>query len=184
MYILASNSPRRKELFALISKDFIVCPSEAEEIVPEGTPAEKVPEILSEIKAEAVSLKYPDDIVIGSDTVVICDGVIYGKPRDREDAFNTLRTLSGRMHAVITGVTLICRKDGKRRTFSQKSLVKFYDLTDEEINAYIETGEPFDKAGSYGIQDQGALLVNGISGDYYNIMGLPAAMLKRQLDKF
>ena len=110
--------------------------------------------------------------------------MIYGKPRDREDAFNTLRILSGRMHSVITGVTLIRKSDNRRRTFSQKSCVKFYELTDEEINAYIDTGEPFDKAGSYGIQDQGALLVNGISGDYYNIMGLPVAMLKRQLDKF
>ncbi|MBQ5329962.1 MAG: septum formation protein Maf [Oscillospiraceae bacterium] len=183
-YILASNSPRRQELFRLISEDFLICPTNAEEVVPEGTPAEDVPLLLSEIKAEAAAAEHPDDIVIGCDTVVIHKGKIYGKPADREDAFRTLKTLSGECHTVVTGVTLIQKSRGKKTSFSQKSVVKFCELSDEEIESYIDSGDPFDKAGSYGIQGRGALIVNGISGDYYNIMGLPVGMLYRKLKKF
>ena len=138
MYILASNSPRRQELFRLISDDVIICPSDAEENVPGGTSPEKVPELLSEIKAEAVADKYPDDIVIGCDTVVIYGDKIYGKPSDRQDAFDTLRTLSGKKHFVITGVTLIWRSKNRKITFSEKSAVRFYELSDDEILRMIE----------------------------------------------
>ncbi len=181
MYILASNSPRRQELFAYISGDFTVIPSDAQEIVPDGTAPEDVPLVLSKIKAEAVAEDHPDDTVIGADTVVIIDNRILGKPRDSVDAFRMLRMLSGREHKVITGVTVIRRSANICHSFSQTSVVKFYELSDKEINEYIATGEPSDKAGAYGIQGAGGMLAESISGDFFNIVGLPAARLKREL---
>ncbi len=179
MYILASGSPRRKELLSLILPEYEVLVSGCEEFVPEGTPAEKVPAILAEQKALAVSELRPDDIVIGSDTVVVLENEIFGKPKSFEHAQKMLRALSGKKHFVYTGVAVV--ENGVARSFVQKTAVEFYELSDETIDNYIKTGEPMDKAGAYGIQGKGSVLVKGIEGDYFNVMGLPVAELARFL---
>ncbi len=177
--ILASKSPRRKELLALIKKDFDIIPSTKEEIIPEGLDNEDIPVFLSAQKALDISKAHPDSLVIGCDTVVVLGGVIMGKPKDRDEAFSMLRHLSGRTHTVISGVC-ICYK-GRTMTFNEQTAVTFYDLTDDEIDAYIATGSPFDKAGAYGIQDKAALFVKKIDGDYYNVVGLPVAKLNQSI---
>lgn len=179
MYILASGSPRRKELLSLIIPEYEVLVSGCEEFVPEGTPAEKVPAILAEQKALAVAKLRPDDTVIGSDTVVVLGGEIFGKPKDETHAHSMLRSLSGKKHFVYTGVAVA--EKGSVRSFVQKTEVEFYELSDETIDNYIATGEPMDKAGAYGIQGKGSVLVKGIIGDYFNVMGLPVAETARFL---
>lgn len=179
MYILASGSPRRKELLSLIIPEYEVLVSGCEEFVPEGTPAEKVPAILAEQKALAVAKLRPDDTVIGSDTVVVLGGEIFGKPKDKSHAHSMLRALSGKKHFVYTGVAVA--EKGSVRSFVQKTEVEFYELSDENIDNYIATGEPMDKAGAYGIQGKGSVLVKGITGDYFNVMGLPVAETARFL---
>ncbi|MBR2041986.1 MAG: septum formation inhibitor Maf [Oscillospiraceae bacterium] len=179
MYILASGSPRRKELLSLIIDEYEVLVSGCEEFVPEGTPAEKVPAILAEQKALAVAKLRPDDIVIGSDTVVVLNDEIFGKPKDKAHAHAMLKALSGKKHFVFTGVAVA--EKGKVRSFVQKTEVEFYELSDETIEKYIATGEPMDKAGAYGIQGKGSVLVKGITGDYFNVMGLPVAETARFL---
>ena len=180
MLVLASKSPRRRELLSLITPDFEIKTADADETLPEGISPDKAVEYLSKIKAEP--FKNDDDIVIGADTVVAVDGKIIGKPADRADAFSMLKALSGREHSVFTGVTVI--KGSKAETFSVETKVKFYPLTDEEIESYLDTGEPFDKAGGYGIQGKGALLVESICGDYFNVVGLPVSRLSRALKEF
>lgn len=177
MLILASKSPRRKELLSLITTDFEIKSADADESLPENITPEKAVLYLSKIKAEP--LKNNEDTVIGADTVVAVDGKILGKPKDREDAFNMLKLLSGKSHSVFTGVTVISPKGEK--SFFAETKVKFFDLSDEEINSYIETGEPFDKAGAYGIQGKGSLLVEEIQGDYFNVVGLPVSLLNKAL---
>ena len=179
MYILASGSPRRKELLSLIIPEYEVLVSGCEEFVPKGTPAEKVPAILAEQKALAVAKLRPDDTVIGSDTVVVLGGEIFGKPKDKDHAHAMLRALSGKKHFVYTGVAVA--EKGEVRSFVQKTEVEFYELSDETIDKYIESFEPMDKAGAYGIQGKGSVLVKGISGDYFNVMGLPVAETARFL---
>ncbi|MBQ7875605.1 MAG: septum formation inhibitor Maf [Oscillospiraceae bacterium] len=179
MYILASGSPRRKELLSLIIPEYEVLVSGCEEFVPEGTSAEKVPAILAEQKALAVAKLRPDDTVIGSDTVVVLNGEIFGKPKDEAHAHAMLKALSGKKHFVYTGVAVA--ENGKVRSFVQKTEVEFYELSDETIDKYISTGEPMDKAGAYGIQGKGSVLVKGIVGDYFNVMGLPVAETARFL---
>ena len=177
--ILASGSPRRRELLGLITNDFTVCVSGAEEHVdPALTPAETVL-ALARLKGEDVAGTHPDGTVIAADTVVALDGVILGKPADAEDAFRMLRFLSGKTHAVYTGVYIA--KGGREACFYEETEVTFYELTDEEIRDYIATGEPADKAGAYGIQGKGALLVKGIKGDYFNVVGFPVAAVSRAL---
>lgn len=180
--ILASQSPRRQELLREIVADFDICPSDAEEVIPDGMKADKVPEHLALIKAADISQNHRGAVVIGSDTVVIVDDRILGKPKDRDEAFSMLRSLSGRTHEVVTGCAIIC--DDKRINFSEKTQVEFFVLTDEDINEYIATGDCFDKAGAYGVQSQGKILVKSINGDYYAVVGLPVARLKRELCKF
>lgn len=180
MIILASKSPRRKELLSFITTDFTVKSADVDETLPQGITPDKAVEYLSKIKAQP--LKNESDIVIGADTVVALDGKILGKPRDEADAFATLRMLSGREHSVFTGVSVI--KGEKIETFSVQTKVKMFDLTDEEIEEYIATAEPFDKAGSYGIQGKGSLLVEKIDGDYFNVVGLPISRLSRVLKLF
>ncbi len=180
MIILASKSPRRKELLSFITTDFTVKSADVDETLPQGITPDKAVEYLSRIKAEP--LKNENDIVIGADTVVALDGKILGKPRDEADAFATLKMLSGREHSVFTGVSVI--KGEKIETFSVQTKVKMFELTDEEIEEYIETAEPFDKAGSYGIQGKGSLLVEKIDGDYFNVVGLPISRLNRVLKLF
>ena len=179
MYILASGSPRRKELLSLFIDDYEVLVSGCEEFVPEGTPAEKVPAILAEQKALAVADLRPNDTVIGSDTVVVLNNEIFGKPKDKEHAHAMLRALSGKKHFVYTGVAVA--EKGEVRSFVQKTEVEFYELSDETIDKYIETLEPMDKAGAYGIQGKGSVLIKGIVGDYFNVMGLPVAETARFL---
>lgn len=179
MYILASGSPRRKELMGLISKDFKCLVSDVSEDIPKGMNNEEVPAFLALKKARAVAQEHPNETVIGADTVVILGEEILGKPKDAPHAKAMLKSLSGNEHRVITGVAVI--KDGKETTFTQISEVIFYPLSEELINWYVSTGEPMDKAGAYGIQEKGALLVKEIKGDYYNIMGFPVARLARLL---
>ncbi len=180
MIILASKSPRRKELLSFITTDFIVKSADVDETLPQDITPSKAVEYLSKIKAEP--LKNNDDIVIGADTVVAINGKILGKPKDENDAFSMLKTLSGNVHSVFTGVTVI--KGEKSETFSVETKVKMFDLTDDDINNYIATGEPFDKAGSYGIQGKGSLLVEKIDGDYFNVVGLPISKLNKVLKTF
>lgn len=182
MIVLASNSPRRKELLGIIDSNFRVCPADIDEESPDILNIEEVPEYLAVQKALAVAQIYPNDTIIGADTVVIIENQILGKPRNDAEAFKMLKMLSGKTHTVITGVA-VC-DSGRTKSFSEKSHCTFYELTEAEINNYIATGEPRDKAGAYGIQGKGALLIKEIIGDYYNIMGLPIARLSRHLTDF
>ena len=180
--ILASKSPRRQELIRNITEDFEVIVSPVDEILPEGIAPEEAPVYLAAIKAAAVAREHGDSLVVGADTVVILGSQVMGKPSDRDDAFRMLRELSGKTHEVVTGCCLV--KGGRQRSFSCKTMVEFYPLADSEIEGYIATGEPFDKAGAYGIQGKGMLLVKGIEGDFFNVMGLPVSLLKRELEAF
>lgn len=180
MLILASKSPRRKELLSIITNQFEIRTADVDESLPAGISPDKAVEYLSEIKAEP--FRSERDIVIGADTVVAADGEILGKPKDKSDAFDMLKKLSGREHSVYTGVTVI--KGDRRETFSVQTKVKFFTLTDSEISNYLDTGEPFDKAGAYGIQGKGSLLVEKINGDYFNVVGLPISRLVRVLESF
>lgn len=177
MLILASKSPRRKELLSVITEDFVIKAADVDETLPVGISPKEAVEYLSKIKAQPFA--NDNDTVIGADTVVAIDDKILGKPKDSTDAFNMLKRLSGRYHSVFTGVTVI--KADKSITFSAETRVKFFQLTDEEIEKYILTGEPFDKAGAYGIQGKGAMLVEKIDGDYFNVVGLPINLLGRCL---
>lgn len=185
--VLASRSPRRQELLRLITEDFTVRVSHFDErplMAKAGSLApEELVKALSAGKAQAVLAECPDALVIGGDTVVVSPSAeIFGIPRDREDAARMLRALSGRSHRVVTGMT-ICG-DGSAFSFAVSTDVEFYPLSETEIAAYLDTGEPFDKAGGYGIQGYGGLLVRGIRGSYDNVVGLPAAELSRNLRKF
>ena len=180
--ILASRSPRRQELIRNITEDYEVIVSPVEEILPEGISPDMAPVYLSALKARAVAAAHPQNTVVGADTVVVLDGEVLGKPRDRADAADMLKKLSGRVHTVITGCCLV--KDGREHSFAEHTQVAFYPLTEREIEEYIATGEPFDKAGAYGIQGKGMLFVKGIEGDYFNVMGLPVGRLNRELNAF
>lgn len=177
--ILASNSPRRKELLKYIFDSFIVAPANVDETIPSDISVELSAEYVAKKKANAVAKKYPNDLVIGCDTVVIHHQRVLGKPSSHEDCFNTLKSLSGETHSVITGVCVI--KQDKEVSFSEVTEVTFHNLTDDEILKYISTGEPFDKAGGYGIQGYGSLLVKKICGDYFNVVGLPISKLNQVL---
>ena len=177
--VLASASPRRRELLQTAGVEFTVCVSDAEERIPPGTSPHEAVMLLAKQKALAVAKDRPNDLVIGADTVVVYDGAILGKPADEADAARMLRMLSGRTHTVYTGVCLVSA--GSAETFFEQTQVTFYPLTDDEIAAYIATGEPMDKAGAYGIQGRGCTLVRGICGDYFNVVGLPVAALCRRL---
>ena len=180
--ILASASPRRKELLGKLGVPFEVIVSDCDETLPEGIPSEEAAELLAVRKAAAVAKLHPDAVVIGADTTVLLDDVILGKPHDRAECCEMLHLLSGRQHKVVTGVAVFW--DGHTASFSDETLVQFYPLTEAEIAAYADSDEPYDKAGAYGIQGQGTLLVSGISGDYSNVVGLPVARLARQLRSF
>jgi septum formation protein len=177
--ILASASPRRKELLGFIVNEYEVVPSKVEEIVPKGMPVLKQPEYLSKIKALDIAKQYPNDIVIGADTSVILGKEILGKPKDRTDAERMLLNLSGKVHKVVTGCTVV--KNGATKSFSVVSRVKFQKLTKTEIDAYLDTDEPYDKAGSYAVQGRAGAFVEWIKGDYFNIVGLPIAQLKKYI---
>lgn len=180
--ILASASPRRKELLTLAGVDFTVKVADVEEIIPENAGPDEVVKSLSLQKAQAVATENPDSIVIGSDTVVALDGVILGKPKDEADAVRMLSTLSGRRHTVYTGVALISGE--KVKNFCEATEVEFYDLTKEEIEAYVATKDCMDKAGAYGIQSKGCILIRKIDGDYFNVVGLPVSRVYKELRDF
>lgn len=182
MIVLASASPRRQELIRLISEDILVHPSEVDETLPEGIAAESAPEFLAVKKAASVAKDFPSDTVIGSDTSVIVDGIILGKPHDREDAKRMLSLLSGKTHKVITGCAIF--KNGRSISFSETTEVRFHRLTEAEIEEYLDRNEYKDKAGAYGIQGYASLLIEGINGDYFNVVGLPVSRLARVLQRF
>ena len=171
MLILASKSPRRKELIGRLGVPFEICPADVDESTVRESDPEKTVLALSALKAEAVQKTHPEDLVLGSDTVVAVDGKILGKPRSREEAAEMLALLSGREHLVFSGVTLIHKNKKISRAVSTK--VHFAKLTKEEISWYLDSGEPFDKAGAYGIQGLGGLFVTHIEGDYNAVVGLP-----------
>ncbi len=178
--ILASGSPRRKELLELAGVPFTVQTAEVDESIPVGTSPEDAVQMLAVKKARAVQAG--GQLVLAADTVVALDGVIFGKPRNQEEAKAMLRTLSGKVHQVHTGV---CIRQGEQETvFCETAQVEFYPLTEEEISRYVDSGEPMDKAGAYGIQGKGALLVRGIQGDYYTVVGLPLARVVRAMGFF
>ena len=177
--VLASASPRRRELIKLISDDVLCVTSGEDETLPEDIAVSDVAQYLATLKAKSVASGYPDCAVVGSDTVVILDDEILSKPESFEDACSKLKALSGRIHKVVTGCCVI--EGEKIRTFSEETQVEFYELSQEEIEAYVQTGEPMDKAGAYGIQGRGALFVKRIMGDYFNVVGLPVARLSREL---
>ncbi|MBQ6164272.1 MAG: septum formation protein Maf [Clostridia bacterium] len=177
--VLASASPRRKEILELagLAPDEII-PSDADETVPEGLTPDETVRILAKRKGEGVRPKAGEDaLVISSDTVVALGNEILGKPADRDDARRMLRLLSGKKHFVYTGVYITFRN--RETLFCNATEVEFYELTDGEIEAYLDTGEPFDKAGAYGIQGRGCFLVKRIDGDFFSVMGLPAAEVYR-----
>lgn len=188
--VLASGSPRRKELLGMICDEFRVILSDCEEIVTSTRP-EEVTKELSKQKAEAVAAaeagRIADAIIIGADTVVSAGGEILGKPKDRADAFAMLRRLSGASHQVSTGVTLL--RTGAageivwQKSFAETTTVRVAELTDEEINHYLDTDEPYDKAGAYGIQGAFGRHISGIEGDYNNVVGLPVHRLYTELKK-
>lgn len=181
-FILASNSPRRRELLGNCGYDFEVIPSDCDETVSEElSPAETVKE-LARRKAMSVLEENADSVVLGCDTVVAVDGRILGKPSDREEAFEMLMSLSGKKHIVSSGVC-IADKD-KCVCFENTTEVEFYPLTEVTLNSYIDTLEYTDKAGAYGIQGYGSVLVKGIKGDYFSVMGLPVSECARVLADF
>ena len=177
--VLASGSPRRRELLTQAGIEYTVDPADIEEVTTETLPA-KVVEDLSRQKALAVWKKHQGEKVLAADTVVAFDDKILGKPADEEDAFRMLAELSGRVHQVYTGVTIV-DENGNINTFSECTEVTMYDNSEESIRAYIASREPMDKAGAYGIQGLGAVLVEKINGDYNNVVGLPLARVYRVL---
>lgn len=179
--ILASSSPRRKELLENLHLSFMTVSSDTDESYPPQWAPDKIVTELSLRKARAVATEYPGSYVIGSDTVVAIDHTVLGKPQSREEAYSMLKSLSGKTHSVYTGVAIVSPEN--EMAFFEKTNVVFWELSDQEINRYIETGEPFDKAGAYGIQGFGSLLVQRIEGDYFAVVGLPVARTVRELIK-
>ena len=180
--ILASASPRRKELLETAGLSFTVKVAEVEEIIEENMSADAVVRSLALQKAAAVAKDNADAVVIGADTVVVLDGEILGKPKSKENAVELLMKLSGRSHTVYTGVAMI--QGEKIKNFSEATEVEFYSLSEEEIEAYVATEEPMDKAGAYGIQGRGCVLIRKINGDYFNVVGLPVSAVYRELRVF
>lgn len=181
--VLASQSPRRRELLGQMGfTDFVIRPAKGEEVVDPGLLPDKLVEELSRQKCEEVAAASgADDLIIAADTVVAIDGTVLGKPRSVQDAFAMLSRLSGRHHTVYTGVTV--RRGEKTLTAHEATRVHFRPLTAQEIEDYISTGEPMDKAGSYGIQGGAALFCSHMVGDYYNVMGLPVCRLGQTLKR-
>lgn len=178
--VLASTSPRRKEILSLLGFPFTVVPSNvSEDLALENEDFEGYARQLAAMKTQAVANEERGSIVIGADTIVVHEGKLYSKPESKEQAQAFLKALSGKTHAVITGVGIFM--DDQLRTFSVETKVTFRALDDKLINAYVESGDPMDKAGGYGIQTAGALLVEKIEGDYYNVMGLPIAKLTEHM---
>lgn len=180
--ILASESPRRREILANTDINFTTKSVPTEEIIDTALPLSQAIEQVALQKAKAVQPLLPKEIILGADTIVCVNGEILGKPHTKENAIKMLQMLSGKTHEVITGVAILYKDTYE--LFHEISEVTFYPLTEEEILAYVDTKEPLDKAGAYAIQGKGAILVAKISGDYYNIVGLPIASVYRRLQKY
>lgn len=177
--ILASASPRRRELLNMVTTDFSVEAAVGDEVTTETLP-HKVVMQLAYNKAKEVAGRHPHRVVLGCDTVVVHDGHILGKPHSKQQAYDMLSSLSGNVHEVYTGVALVC--DDKSMLFYDRSEVVFHTLTKQQIDSYIATGSPMDKAGAYGIQDSG--FVSRIEGSYYNVVGLPVELICNRLQEF
>ncbi len=187
-YVLASNSPRRRELLSKVVKEYEVIPATGEEVTTNTDPAKVVEELSFQKASEIFNKIFTKDkdrcVVIGADTVVSYSGRVLGKPRDREDAANMIKEFAGDTHAVYTGVTLyFVDENGQPAhvTFHEETLVDVAAMTDKEIADYVATGEPDDKAGAYGVQGLFAIFISGIRGDYYNVVGLPIARLYKEM---
>ena len=182
--ILASASPRRKELLEQIGLSFQIEPARGEEHITSVIPREVVEELSYQKAMEVAELHRDEDaLILGADTIVVYDNQIMGKPADEEEAKAMLRQLSGKTHCVFTGVTAVLweNKEKTVRTFSEKTEVTFYPMSEEEIMFYVKTREPMDKAGAYGIQGIGAKYIQAICGDYNNVVGLPVARLYQEV---
>ena len=179
--ILASLSPRRRELLSRLAYPFEVHSLPTRELADGELAPELLPMYNAEIKAEAVAEEFPDAAVVGADTVIILDGRIIGKPRDAEDAFRTLTLLSGRTHEVTTGVALLCKRDGVRKVWRENTFVTFRKLSPDTIREYMRRVDVLDKAGSYALQEHGEMLIDRVEGDPDNVVGLPLRRLAAEL---
>jgi septum formation protein len=188
LLILASSSPRRQELIRSLGLPVRIIPSEADETVSGQLQPKEIVETLAERKASSVAAALPESerkgLVIGSDTIVVLDGSVLGKPKDEAEAADMLTRLQGRAHEVYSGVTIIDAASGRTVTSHLVTRVWMKELDALRIRKYIETGEPMDKAGSYGIQGLGALLVERIEGDFFNVVGLPVSLVADVLEEF
>ncbi len=180
--ILASQSPRRKELLEKLGHPFLVCPAVGEEVMDDSLMPSALVESLAKQKAEEVAKKYPQDIVLGADTVVVVDGTVFGKPKSEAEAVEMVLRLQVRAHQVFTGVCLWSKE--KTISFSEESQVILRPLSRKQVESYVARGESLDKAGGYGIQTVGAFFVEGIRGDFFNVMGLPLCALGKVLPEF
>jgi septum formation protein len=178
-YVLASKSPRRIDLLQRLIPYFEVDPSCVIEVIPPNETPENAACLLAKQKAQDVSSRHPNKVILGFDTIVVIGNKILGKPQNESDAKNMLKALSGKKHRVITGCAVVY--GNSTDTFYGEATVCFSKLSEEEIKAYIDTEEPFDKAGAYGIQGFGARYITSIEGDYYSVMGLPISKLYRYL---
>ena len=181
--VLASGSPRRKEILENMNLKFDIIKSEIEETIVENESPEELVKRLSYEKAHDIASKNLDSIVIGADTIVVLNNNVLGKPKDEDEAFNMLKQMSGKEHDVITGISILCLGLKKEINDYCASKVKFKNLSDEEIYSYIRTGECLDKAGAYGIQGKGAFFVEKIEGDFFSVMGFPLGKFVRFLNK-
>ena len=175
--ILASASPRRKEILGNTNVKFTVIKSEIDEVILDNEKPQQVVMRLAFEKCLDIASKHEEDLVIGADTIVVLDDEILGKPKDEKEAYRMIKSLSNRTHQVITGISLINLQSNTKIIDCVVSNVKFKDLSEEDIRDYLQTNESLDKAGAYGIQGDGALLVEEIQGDYFNIVGLPISKL-------
>ena len=179
MFILASQSPRRRELLAMLGLEFEIFTADIDETMDPALSAEQAVAAVCERKARAVGQRHPGRLIVAADTIVVVDETILGKPHCEDEARAMLHSLSGRSHRVMTGFCLW--RDGACETHVETTKLWFRDLSDGEIDAYVATGSPMDKAGAYGIQDQAAVFVQRLEGDYYNVMGLPLCALTQAL---
>jgi len=181
--ILASKSPRRKQILEMAEIEFEICEVHTDESYPSNLTIEDIPIFIAEQKADSVRKQFPNSIIISADTIVMIDKMILGKPKDREDALMSLKILSGKIHQVITGVCI--RKEELKISFSETTEVEFCPLTLEQIEYYVDHFRPYDKAGAYAIQEWiGAVGVKKINGCYYNVMGLPISKLIQNLNEY
>lgn len=182
--ILASTSPRRKELLELFQIPFLVQKPPVDETILGDMSPSRQTEILAERKARSILDQFPEGLIISADTLVVVGHKTFGKPKNDTDAFRILKSLRNRSHEVVTGLCVLDIKSGNMKLGHRSTLVHMKPLPDDTIYRYIQTGEPFDKAGAYAIQGRGAILVRAIEGDYNNVVGLPLSLLADYLDYF